>query len=65
MGAFVFHRLAKALIELTEDDIVWQGANADDRLRKAFVQFRAACKAHRISFLVKCLVGASAVESFF
>lgn len=55
-GAFVFHCSAKALIELTESDIVWQGANADARLRCAFVQFRAACKAHRVSFLVKCYV---------
>lgn len=57
MGAFVFHRSAKALIELTASDIVWQGANADARLRCAFIQFRAACKAHGVSFLAKCGVG--------
>ena len=36
-------------MELTADSSVWNGDTQDERLRKAFVQFTAACKRHRVS----------------
>jgi len=39
----------EALMELTADSSVWKGDTQDERLRKAFVQFTAECKRHRVS----------------
>lgn len=39
---------ASALVELTRDCLVWDAPSADERLRLAYVQFVAACKASRV-----------------
>lgn len=44
--------ISEALVELTADDSVWQGENADERLRQAFVLFTTECRRHRVSQLV-------------
>lgn len=44
--------VAKALVELTETDIVWSAPNIDERLRLAFVQFTTLCKQHKVRTLL-------------
>lgn len=39
---------ASALLELTETDSIWQGANQDERLRRAYCEFVAECKRRKI-----------------
>ncbi|CAJ1459448.1 unnamed protein product [Effrenium voratum] len=39
---------ASALVELTSTDLVWQGDNQDERLRRAHVEFVAECRRHKI-----------------
>lgn len=41
-------------MELTASDIVWTAPNVDERLRKAFVEFTALCKVHKIRVLLAC-----------
>ena len=42
---------ASALIELTETPGIWDGATQDERLKKAYVDFKALCRSHRIRAL--------------
>lgn len=44
--------ISEALIELTEDETIWQGDTQDERLRQAYVQFTAECRQHRVRHLV-------------
>ncbi|CAJ1459451.1 unnamed protein product [Effrenium voratum] len=55
---------ASALVELTSTDLVWQGDNQDERLRRAHVEFVAECRRHKIRnrgqvFSMKHLTGAA------
>lgn len=43
--------IVEALIELTEDESIWQGDGQDERLRQAYVQFVAECRRHGVSHL--------------
>lgn len=40
--------MSKALIEMTENNRVWNADSQDERLRLAFVQFTRECKRHRV-----------------
>ena len=57
--------ISEALIELTEDETIWQGDSQDERLRQAYVQFSAECRQHRVSHLVASSLNTSVPPHFF
>ena len=45
--------VTEALLELTEDDCIWQASSVDERLRLAYVQFSQACRQHAVRALAQ------------